>query len=120
MHRGEFVKLAVVRSGISFGYLADKLKIHRNSLLNWWEKEDLSIDKIIKIGQIIKHDFSKEIPEINELLYVEEPISTFNKIKPVGISSVEECMSKLEHWKEKYYNLLEQNNQLIRKIAGLE
>lgn len=64
LHRGEIVKSIISRLKISKTLIADRLNIHRTTLYGYFEEPDLSLDKVVKIGAIINHDFSVEIPEV--------------------------------------------------------
>ena len=102
-HRGEIVEKAVRQSGYSITKLSIKMKKSRRWVYNTFENSQLSIDKILEIGKIINHDFSKEIKEINRSIQQ-------NKIDPLEKENA-------EYWKNKYLYLLEEHQELIRKLV---
>ncbi len=67
-----------------------------------FENNTVSIDIMLQIGKIIHYDFSEELnrPSAN-LFTVNEPPSLY--------------ISDEEYWKNKYLNLLEEYNELLKK-----
>lgn len=106
-HRGEIVKQKCIESGIALNTIAQKMGRNRGTLYNWFEKADLDIDSIVKIGQIIRHDFSEELPELFRAI--------MDPMAPSSSRSQElmRCEHERDTWKEKYFELLEQHNMLL-------
>ena len=115
MHNGEIIELAGRRDKISISELSRKLKVSRKSIYNWFKKENLSLELINKIGDVLNHDFMKELPEKYEDLNVE-----LSKLKH-GNDLNENFNPNLAHyWKTKYINLLENyTNLLVDSIISM-
>ena len=105
-HRGEIVKKAIDESGYKKAQLARFLKIERKTLYNYFDRADLAIDTILKIGKIIHYDFSDEIKELRTIKTVVEERA--EQLYPA---------QNAEFWKNKYLILLEEYNTLLKKIS---
>jgi len=103
MHRGEIVEKIVKDSGFSIKNLAEKLSLSRNTVYNKFREKGLSYDVIIKIGDIIKYDFSNVFPEIKDN-------------SSIGKNSHNNELWKLEH---KYTKLLEKYNILLTFLVKI-
>jgi hypothetical protein len=104
MKKGEIVEQAIRRSYVNLSDLARKLSISRRTLYNWFNQEDLDIEVISKIGEIIHHDFSKELPGLYEKRVFREPGSEIRLMDEIESAS---------YWRSKYINLLEKHNDLL-------
>jgi len=110
MHDGEIIELAVRRDKISISELSRKLKVSRKSIYNWFKKENLSLEVINKIGDVLNHDFMKDLPGKYDELNIE-----LGKMKNENTSNIEYDPNLALYWKTKYINLLEDyTNLLIR------
>ncbi|MBG6233925.1 transcriptional regulator with XRE-family HTH domain [Pedobacter sp. CAN_A7] len=110
MHNGEIIELVVRRDKISISELSRKLKVSRKSIYNWFKKENLSLDVINRIGEVLNHDFTTELPEKYEELNVElkklrQDSDTIDGFDP----------NVAHYWKTKYINLLESYTGLLIK-----
>lgn len=103
IHRGEIVEKVVRSSGIPLARVATRMGKSRRWIYNAFETADLSLDYVIKFGKILHHDFSAEIPQIasHKSSFGEDPLI-------YGENTV-------GYWKEKYYNLLEEYNALLKE-----
>ena len=101
-HRGEILKEAVYKSGYPITELAKRMDKSRRWVYLLFENTTVSIDIMIQIGKIIHYDVSEELntPSAN-LFTVNEPPSLY--------------ISDEEYWKNKYLNLLEEYNELLKK-----
>lgn len=101
-HRGEIIKEAVYKSGYPITELAKRMGKSRRWVYLLFENNTVSIDIMLQIGKIIHYDFSEELnrPSAN-LFTVNEPPSLY--------------ISDEEYWKNKYLNLLEEYNELLKK-----
>lgn len=101
-HRGEIVERIARESGIPLTKIAQKMGKSRRWIYNVFETSDLSLDLILEFGKILHYDFSNEIPQLaNRTLMVNEPPSHYKE-------------NTVEYWKQKYYTLLEEHNQLLK------
>lgn len=103
VHRGEIVEKVVRDSGIPLTKVAKKMGKSRRWIYNVFEIPDLSLELILEFGKILHHDFSKEIPQIASRRSIVN-----DEAAPYGENS-------LEYWKSKYYGLLEEYNDLLKK-----
>ena len=103
-HKGEIVEKAVRASGYPITKLASKMRKSRRWMYLVFENPNVTIDHILEIGTIIHHDFSEEIHELKrKSKEVHEPSFPYN-----------EDEDTIEHWKVKYYDLLEEFNTLLK------
>jgi len=108
-HRGEIVKNAVYQSGYSITKLAQKLGKSRRWMYLLFDNATVSLDVILQIGEIIHHDFSQEIKELKTTSQiVNDNLAPYNADE----------FKNAEYWKNKYLNLLEEYNALLRDIRN--
>lgn len=105
-HRGEIVEDAIRKSGYSISKLAIKLGKSRRWMYLMFDNPNLSIDYILKIGYLINHDFSEDIKQMKSI--------TEDETKDKSLS--EYHTNTVEHWREKYFELLEEYHQLLKKM----
>ena len=70
-----------------------------------FDNTQIDLETILKIGNIIHHDFSDEIKELNTINTnnIQDPENTYNN-------------QTKEYWKNKYLKLLEDYNELLKKV----
>jgi len=107
VHQGDIIERVIRRQGHSLTDLAKLTGVNRRSIYNWFLQPKLKPENIIKIGQAIHHDFSVEFPA----QFVSEDFAVPEK----AVVSDEE---KFDAWKEKYIDLLERYNLLLRIANG--
>lgn len=106
-HRGEIVRQQIAASGLKYGDVAKKLHVSRKTLYNWLEQYNLAWDRIKSIGDIINHDFGKDFAEIDIGNYtVQESAAPYDKL------TLEECRKQLEIFRDKCFELYEENRLL--------
>jgi transcriptional regulator with XRE-family HTH domain len=106
-HRGEIIKDAVYKSGFPITELAKRLGKSRRWVYLLFENRAVSLDLILQIGHIIHVDFSQAIKEFSPLTTSQEPGTVYR---------LEE--HEASYWKNKYLNLLEEYNSLLKKTSG--
>lgn len=108
-HRGEIVKKAIQLSGYSITKLSEKLGKSRRWMYQVFENSTVSLDLILEIGKIIHYDFSGDIKELKHLqnkpFIASEPQENY-------FTNKEETA---EYWKNKYLQLLEEHNALLKR-----
>lgn len=62
--RGELVKKVVQESGYSITRLASRINISRAQLYLDFNNPEMSWDRILAIGKVLKHDFSVEFRDL--------------------------------------------------------
>lgn len=115
MHKGEVLEKAIRQSGVPITYIAKRMKKSRMWVYNLFQNKIISIDVLLKIGEIIHYDFKGEILDVKEIKRVkgilEEPQVAYKKSPPKE--------NKEEYWKDKYLSLLEKHNELLQTISAL-
>jgi predicted transcriptional regulator len=105
-HRGEIIKDAVYKSGFPITELAKRLGKSRRWVYLLFENPAISLDLIMQIGHIIHVDFTQAIKEFSPITTTQEPSSMYR---------IEE--HDVQYWKNKYLNLLEEYNALLKKTS---
>lgn len=109
-HYGQIVEYWVRKNGYSITDLAIELDVNRRSIYNYFQNKYLKIDVILKVGRVIRHDFSKEFPEF---FTSEDFAYAYKQIKPVAVFAGAAESDVEENWKDKYLNLLEAYNEAL-------
>jgi lambda repressor-like predicted transcriptional regulator len=65
-HHGKIIEYVVRKKGYNIRDLAKALNISRRTLYNLFNQPILDFQVISQIGEIIRHDFSVEFPELFE------------------------------------------------------
>jgi len=108
-HYGQIVEYIVRRNGYSITDLAAALNVNRRSIYNYFQNKYLKYDVIYKIGLIVRHDFSKEFPD----LFTSEQFDIKNK-QSQKAGPVNEEDGNDVYWQDKYIQLLELYNDELR------
>lgn len=103
-HRGEIIEKAIRSSGVSITEIAKRLHKSRQWVYNLFDNPSVSTDIVNTIGKIILHDFSKEIEPLNSGILTEEH-EEYHREGSAG------------YWKEKYYALLEEHLEVLKKLS---
>ena len=106
-HRGQIIEYTVRKNGYSISDLAREVNVNRRSIYNWFNQEHLKKENIFHVGQILRHDFSKEFPE----LFASDDFKSVTRINihwPVNQSEIDG-----EEYKNKYLLLLEKYNSFL-------
>jgi transcriptional regulator with XRE-family HTH domain len=109
-HYGEIIERTIRRNGYSISELARVTKVNRRSIYNWFNQPKFKPDIIFKIGCALKHDFSNEFPE---LFSAEDFQQAFANSKLINTEILAEEIEKINYWKDKYINLLEEYNHML-------
>jgi predicted transcriptional regulator len=101
-HRGEIIRKVIYNSGFTVTEIAVGIGKSRRWMYLMFENSNVSLDIVLQIGKIIHYDFTEEIKEFNSSQKVlEKPSLDFDK--------------DAEYWKNKYLQLLEEYNELLKK-----
>lgn len=100
-HRGEIIEQAVRKSGLAISKVAEKLGKSRRWMYLMFENPNVPYETVLAIGKIIHYDFSNEIKTIHSKF--SEPDEQY-EVKDVT------------YWREKYYTLLEEHNELLKMV----
>lgn len=88
--RGETVKKVVQESGLSITTLAKKINISRAQLYLDFGNPEMSWDRILAIGKVLKHDFSQEFKDLSAGL-----INLVNEEPAPYVRELHECRGRL-------------------------
>lgn len=108
-HHGHVVEKVIRRDGHSISDISRLLSVNRRSIYNWFDQPKLRPEIIYRIGCVIEHDFSIELPDVfspNDFKFnaeVKEDVIATGNDKPLKDDA---------YWKEKYYSLLERYDLL--------
>ena len=102
-HRGEIIRKAVYNSGLTITEIAKSIGKSRKWMYLMFENSNVSLDLVLKIGKIIRYDFTADFKEL----------STSARIKSESFVATEENETNAEFWKKKYLKLLEEYNELL-------
>ncbi len=97
-------------SGIPLTTIAKRLRKTRQWLYFVFENPNVSLDLVMEIGKIIFYDFSRDLPQII--------INTVSSEKLLEVNSNKNQNS--EFWKEKYFSLLEEHLNLLKKYSEIK
>lgn len=112
-HHGEIIERTIRRNGYSITDLSRTINVNRRSMYNWFSQPKLRRDIILKIGKALNYDFSFEFPE----LFSTEDFHTTTPLVPTvqkdnNITDLE----SVTYWKEKYIQVLEEYNRVLKEI----
>ncbi|PRY05696.1 regulatory Fis family protein [Pontibacter ummariensis] len=129
-HRGEIIRDAIKASGVAVGIVAEKLGISRKTLYNKFKESSIPYSFILKLGEVIHHDFSQEFPHLSKTVKKELPkapsSSSSNLLLPFDgepqetayrPNNTKEYEQELVTLQRKYITLLEKFNDLLLKTA---
>jgi len=106
-HRGEILEKIFKDTGLKVTPIARKMGIDRGTIYRHFNEADLSIDYIVKYGKAMKIDMQKYFPEVVDIVSNEDGHLLFEK------PSYAELENAVNHWKDKYIQLLERYNDLL-------
>lgn len=106
-HHGQIIEKGVRRANIGISEIARNLNVSRRTLYNWFEAKSVSLEIIIKVGEVIGHDFSAELPEE----FSNENVSSKSHRFVQPFDNNDEKKEALYYWMERYIKLLESVNQ---------
>lgn len=110
-HHGQIIERVVRRNGHSITDVARLTNVNRRSIYNWFNQQELKPEIIYRLGRVINHDFSVELPQLfrPEDFIPQQKSTSYIKIIPKdGIEG-----EKQHYWKDKYITLLESYNSLL-------
>ncbi|TSD67073.1 hypothetical protein FFF34_006665 [Inquilinus sp. KBS0705] len=111
-HYGQTVEYIVRKNGYSITDLANGLGVNRRTIYNYFQSTYLKYDVIHKIGLLVRHDFSKEFPDI----FTSDQFAPNIRSKKDN-DQPSNTLADEEYWKDKYITLLEQYTHLITSFG---
>lgn len=109
-HHGQVIEKVVRRNGHSISDVARLTNVNRRSVYNWFNQQQLKPEIIFRIGCVINHDFSVELPQ---LFTPEDFEKGFKRRSFVGRTMESDDLYNKHYWKDKYIDLLERYNTLL-------
>lgn len=106
-NKGKILKQIFKDTGLKVAQVARKMDVDRGTIYRHFDEEDLSLDYIIKYGKAMKVDMNKYFPEISSIVLEDEVQYMLEK------PTYSELETRLDHWKDKYIQLLEKYNELL-------
>ena len=113
IHLGNVLEQVLRMKRVRISELSRKLKVSRRTIYNWFEQENLNVQVILRVGELIGHDFSEELPETfirKQRHFLNEEDISFTKDVDMENNSV-------YFWMNKYISLLEKYNNLLNHIS---
>lgn len=107
-HDGEILKGLIGKGGVPISRIAKQLGVDRSTIYRMFDKTDISIDFLLKIGKVINKDMSIFFPEVIQA--IQEPPVNYNSPK-----SYSELLDERRYWKDKYIDILEKYNSLLNE-----
>ena len=98
--QGNILQKAVLKSGISISEIGRRLGKGRSWLYFQFSRNKIPVEVFFQIGNIINHDFTEDVAELR-------------KFAPVSARKNEE--ESIEYWKMRYYSLLEEHVELLKR-----
>jgi AcrR family transcriptional regulator len=112
IHRGKILREVVDKycdmNKVTITSLSHAVGINQSTIYRHFEKDDLPYHIILKYGKAMRYDFSKEFPDMTEAL----DMLSDGEVE-YGSIDLSTCKKQLEHWQNKYINLLEKHNELL-------
>lgn len=110
-HHGQIIEKVVRRNGHSISDVARLTNVNRRSVYNWFNQQQLKPEIIYRIGCVINHDFSVELPQ----LFTSEDFERGFRKKSFLVSNGadQDDLYNKHYWKDKYIDLLERYNTLL-------
>jgi DNA-binding Lrp family transcriptional regulator len=104
---GHILEKVIRKDRMSISEISRQLNISRRTLYNWFETENLDLEIIRRVGILIDHDFSKELPEEFAQLAISPDMNLSGKFTGVKSSDA------IYYWMDRYIRLLEKFNEVL-------
>jgi hypothetical protein len=111
VHKGEVAKNIVHKCGMAITTISAGLGISRNTLYNKFEDPHLSDAFLLRLGDVIRYDFSINFPSLKQ--------EKKEEIDDRDITYVERAVENLLRIDRKYIELLERYNGLLSMLVKL-
>jgi transcriptional regulator with XRE-family HTH domain len=121
-HRGDILRRRIDKSGYSKADIAKKLGISRNNLYYKLGKDDLEYDFLIEAYKVMKQDILEDFPELSKFIatpsapHAQEPGLAYEPT----VVALQDCRREVETWKNKYIQLMEEYNHVLKENRALQ
>ncbi|WP_316849047.1 hypothetical protein [Pedobacter agri] len=114
LNAGQVLERVVRQDRMGISELSRKLSVSRRTIYNWFDQKSLNPEIIWKVGAVIGHDFSVELPETftkhgNRL---HEALNAYQRNDSSKTDS-----NSVYFWMNKYIHLLEKYNELLSHVS---
>jgi len=111
---GEVLERVVRRDRMGISELSRKLNVSRRTIYNWFDQKNLNPEIIWKVGTVIGHDFSIELPEslIKNGNTLHEAFDHYSQTDATKADT-----NSIYFWMNKYIKLLEKYNEVLSHIS---
>jgi predicted transcriptional regulator len=103
IHKGEVIEKAVRASGMSITKVAREMGKSRRWMYLLFENPYVSTDIVLQLSKIIHEPFTELLQQPQ---HFEEPVIKY------------QAKNDAEYWKQKYYALLEEHLEVLKKIKN--
>ncbi len=107
-HDGNVLRKLIGDVGVPISRIAKELGVDRSTIYRMFDKADISIEFLLKIGKVINKDMSIFFPEIIQT--IQESTIDYSSLK-----SYSELLDESNYWKDKYIDVLEKYNNLLNE-----
>lgn len=107
-HDGNVLRKLIGDVGLPISRIAKELDVDRSTIYRMFDKADISIEFLLKIGKVINKDMSVFFPEIIQT--IQESTIDYSSLK-----SYSELLDESNYWKDKYIDILEKYNSLLNE-----
>jgi len=111
-HKGEILEAVVRKKHKNLTALAEAMGYDRAALYRHFSKPDLEDGIILKYAKVLKYNFNYEFPELGQFTQtLNEPLADYT---PITLS---EALKEIDGWRDKYIDLLERHNALLKTMV---
>jgi DNA-binding XRE family transcriptional regulator len=110
---GRVLEQAVRMERIGISELSRKLNVSRRTIYNWFKQEDLNPNIILKVGYVIGHDFTEDLPET----FIRNHRHIFETENSSILKEIAAENNSVYFWMNKYVALLEKYNEVLNHIS---
>jgi len=107
-HDGEILKKLIGNGGVPISRIAKQLGVDRSTIYRMFERTDIPVEVLLKIGKVLNKDMSTFFPEVVQA--IQEPPGSYSSPK-----SYSELLEECRYWKDKYITILEKYNSLLNE-----
>ncbi|UKT65753.1 helix-turn-helix domain-containing protein [Pedobacter mucosus] len=112
LNNGQILERVIRRDRMGISELSRKLNVSRRTIYNWFDQKTLNPEIIWKVGNVIGHDFSIDLPDAfakgGNVIQHSFTTQQTEEHKKISTNSV-------YFWMNKYIRLLEKYNEVLVK-----
>jgi len=112
-HQGEIIEKAVRESGYTLVYVANQLRMSRNTLYTRFKEKEVDHMLLFNLKQVINYDFIKDIPEL-----LSSPVYQ-KALQNSKLPAQDKIHQELSQIQKSYYKALEEYNKLLKFLVHI-